>query len=212
MCLSAVLGIGSALIGASSAKKAANAQSAAADAQIALSREMYEDTSSKFAPFLERGQLGMQAYMSELGLGKAPAGYGGFEASPGYQYRLDQGNANINALAGAKGGLNSGATRLALMRQGQGMASDEYGQYMNRLAGVSDMGLGAAGNQATAANAFAGQANSALANRGNAAAAGSIGVGNAFQNGIQNGLGLWQYQQNLNPQQQQATPFFGGGR
>ena len=49
-------------------------------------------------------------------------------------------------------------------------------------------------NSTMAATAAAGVSN-ALAAQGNAAAAGAIGVGNALQGGIQNGLGIWQYQQ-----------------
>ena len=37
-------------------------------------------------------------------------------------------------------------------------------------------------------------ASNALANRGNAQSAGAIGAGNAWQNAISNGIGLWQYQ------------------
>ena len=79
----------------------------------------------------------------------------------------------------------------------QNTASDEYGNYMNRLAGLTDMGQASAGNQAQAGNAFAAGAGNALANKGNAQAAGYAGVGNALQQGISNGIGSWMYQQGL---------------
>lgn len=183
---------------ASAAKKAASAQSRAADQQVALQREVYQDTSKKFQPYLDAGGTGLQAYMSELGLGKAPKGYTGFEATPGYQFQLDQGLAATNALAGARGGLNSGRTMQALQDYGSGLASQEYGSYMNRLAGLTDMGMGAAGNQATAGNAYATGAGNALASKGNAQAAGAIGVGNAISGAIGNGIGAFQYQNMLN--------------
>ena len=125
--------------------------------------------------------------------------FGGFEASPGYQFRRDAGNDSINALAGARGGLMSGRTLQDLAKFNQGMASDEYGNYFARLSGLSGQGLGAASGQATAAgNAAAGVSN-ALAGMGNAQAAGAIGVGNAINSGIQNGLGMWQYQKAMAP-------------
>lgn len=115
---------------------------------------------------------------------------------PGYQFRLKSGNDSINALAGAKGGLMSGRTLQALSDYNQGMASQEFGNVYSRLGGMTDMGLAAAqmsGNAST--NAAAGVSN-ALAAKGNAQAAGTMGVANALQGGIQNGLTLYQYQQN----------------
>lgn len=117
-------------------------------------------------------------------------------ADPGYQFRLQSGNDSINALAGAKGGLNSGRTMQALADYNQGIASQEFGNVYSRLGGMTDMGLAAAqmsGNAST--NAAAGVSN-ALAARGNAQAAGTMGVANALQGGISNGLTLYQYQQN----------------
>lgn len=123
--------------------------------------------------------------------------YGGFTATPGYQFRLDSGNDSINALAGARGGLNSGATMKALADYNQGMASEEYGNYLSRLAGLTDMGQSAAAGTASANNAFATGGSNALANKGNAAAAGAAGVGNALQSGLSTGLSFWQYQKGL---------------
>lgn len=120
--------------------------------------------------------------------------FGGFEASPGYQFRLDSGNDSINALAGARGGLMSGRTMQDLAKFNQGMASEEYGNYFARLSGLAGQGLGAASGQATAAGNAAQGVSNALAGMGNAQAAGAIGVGNAINSGIQNGLGMWQYQ------------------
>jgi hypothetical protein len=124
--------------------------------------------------------------------------YQGFQATPGYQFQFDQGTAAVNALAGARGGLNSGRTMQDLTKFGQGLANQEYGNYLSRLGGLSDTGMNAAAMQGTASsNAAAGMSN-ALANRGNAQAAGAIGVGNALNTGIGNTLGILNYQQSLN--------------
>lgn len=138
-----------------------------------------------------------QKYAGANGTTTGGKAYGGFTATPGYQFRLNSGNDSINALAGARGGLNSGATMKALADYNQGAASEEYGNYMARLSGITDMGQASAANTAQASNAFAQGGANALANKGNAQAAGAAGVGNALQNGLSTGISLWQYQKGL---------------
>lgn len=120
--------------------------------------------------------------------------YRGFQATPGYQFALDQGNNNINALAGARGGLNSGRTLEALQNNGIGMANQEYGNYLNRLTGMAGSGQNAAGMQANAATNAASGVSNALSGIGNAQSAGTIGAANGIAGGINNQLALWQYQ------------------
>lgn len=124
--------------------------------------------------------------------------YGGFTKTPGYDYRLDQGQDAIQSSVAARGGLNSGAAMRALQENGQNFASNEYGGYLNRLAGLTDTGMSAAGMNATAAQNTAAGVSNALGGLGNAQAAGAIGIGNSLQNGISNVLGSWQYQRNMN--------------
>lgn len=147
--------------------------------------------------------------------------YQGFTATPGYQFRVDEGNNAINAMAGARGGLVSGATMQALQERGQNIATEEYGNYMNRLSGLTGMGMSAAGNQASAGANYASGASNALANQGNAQAAGYIGQSNALMGGINTGLSIWGYQQGLNGTGGIGTPggsiwnganSYGGGR
>ena len=124
--------------------------------------------------------------------------YQGFTATPGYQFRVDEGNNAINAMAGARGGLVSGATMQALQERGQNLATEEYGNYMNRLSGLTGMGMSAAGNQASAGANYASGASNALANQGNAQAAGYIGQSNAMMGGINTGLNIYGYMQGMN--------------
>lgn len=136
--------------------------------------------------------------------------YRGFQATPGYQFQFDQGTAAVNALAGARGGLNSGRTLQDLTTFGQGIANQEYNNYLNRLTGMSGSGQAAAGAQANAAtNAAAGVSN-ALSGIGNAQAAGAIGQANAWTGAINNGLAAWQYQRGLQPSQGGGGGLFGG--
>lgn len=136
-----------------------------------------------------------QAWADANKTGGSP--YGGFTATPGYDFRLQSGQDSINALAGARGGLFSGKTLQDLSKFNQNIASDEYGAYLGRLGGLVDMGQASAGNQAQAGNAFATGASNALAAKGNAASAGATQVNNALQQGLQTGMGLHMYQQGV---------------
>ncbi len=96
MCLSAVLGVGSALVGASSSKKAAGAQVAAANQQTALEREIYGETTERFQPFYSAGQNALNAYMYELGLGEKPTFGGNALAIDEFTETLDPGSPVLN--------------------------------------------------------------------------------------------------------------------
>ena len=124
--------------------------------------------------------------------------YQGFQATPGFQFALDQGNNSINALAGARGGLNSGRTLQDLSTFNMGMANQEYGNFLNRLTGMSGQGFAAAGAQANAATNAAQGTSNALAGIGNAQAAGAIGQGNAWTGALNNLTALNQYQRGVN--------------
>ena len=124
--------------------------------------------------------------------------YGGYTKTPGYDFRLNQGLDAIQSSAAARGGLYSGAAMRDALKYGQDYATGEYTNYLARLAGMTDTGVAAAGNQANAGANMGAGVGSALASRGNASAAGAIGMGNAFNGGLQNVLGYMNYQQNLN--------------
>lgn len=232
--------VGSSVIGASAAKKAANAQTAAADRQIDLQREIYNDTTQRFEPYVDGGNRGWDAYLYEMGLGDAPmiggtpaqiqaittgggAGgtrysvngqmfnaleeaqayananrtggrqFGGFQEAPGYQFQLAQGLDAIQSTAAARGNLYSGATMQGAQEFGQGLANQEYNNYLNRLAGVGQSGQAAAGNQANAGANYAANAGNALASIGNARAAGAVGAANAWSGGLNNLAGSFGY-------------------
>lgn len=126
--------------------------------------------------------------------------YQGFQATPGYQFQMDQGTAAVNALAGARGGLDSGRTRQDLLTFGQGLANQEYNTYVDRLTNMAGVGYNAAAAQGTAATNAASGVSNALAGIGNAQSAGAIGQGQAWQDMFGNLAGLNQYQRNVTGQ------------
>lgn len=127
--------------------------------------------------------------------------YQGFQETPGYQFQLEQGLNAIDNSAASRGNIFSGATLKRSQEYGQGLANQEYNNYLTRLAGMTDTGVNVAGMQnVSGANAAAGMS-SALGNYGNASAAGAIGGANALLGGINTGLGIWNYQQGLSSPQ-----------
>lgn len=137
-----------------------------------------------------------QNYLSSQG-----TEYGGYTKTPGYDFRLQQGTDAIEGSAAARGGLFSGNTAKGLAEYGQNYASNEYGNYLNRLTGQAGQGMNAAGMIATSGANTTGQVNNALSGIGNAQAAGAIGGANALTQGIGNALGAMQYQNMAQPSQ-----------
>ena len=56
-----------------------------------------------------------------------------FQQDPGYQFRMDEANKALERSSAARGGLTSGRFMKELMRQNQGMASEEYNNAYNRF-------------------------------------------------------------------------------
>ena len=195
MCFTAIASIAGGLIASRGASKAAKSQEGAANRQLKLERQIYDETSANFAPFREQGLQGFNALNYEVMGGERPQGYGGFQETPGYQFQMDQGTRAVEGSAAAQGNVRSGATMKALQGFGQGLANQEYGNYLNRLTGIAGMGQAAAGNQAAAGANFAQGAGQAYGNIGNAQSAGAIGQANAWNGGIQNALGAYQMNQ-----------------
>lgn len=84
-----------------------------------------------------------------------------FSASPGQQFLQEQGQRALLRNASAIGGLGGGNVRRELVRQGIGFAQQDFGDQFNRLGFLSQIGAGAAGQQAgiaQRAGEFGGQA------------------------------------------------------
>lgn len=201
MLLGALLGLAGGALQAGAARKAGRAQERAAAEDLAFQREVYQEGKTRLQPFYDGGLQANQAYMFENGLAARPQGYKGFQESRGQQYLRQQGLDGIQASAAAQGGLFSAATMGDLGRANTDYADTFREGYLNRLAGLSDTGMQAAGMQGTTgANAAAGMSN-AFASRGNAQSAARIGAGNAITGGLENALAGWQYQRGLAGQQ-----------
>ncbi len=101
--------------------------------------------SKKLNPWVSSGRAAQNQYMAQLGLGQGPV----FDVTtlPGYQRALDQGLESVNRGAAGTGMLMSGSRMKGLQDRGQDIFGQYYGDYMNRLSGLNQMGMGAATQQ-----------------------------------------------------------------
>ncbi len=129
------------------------------------------------------------------GGGEAPD-YSAFFKSPGYEFRLEEGTRALDRSAAARGMLMSGGHTRELTRYGQGLASNEFNSYANRLASMA--GIGQTATQATgalgsAASGQVGRQTNALGQTimagGTAQAGGIVDSNNAMLGGFQGALG-----------------------
>jgi hypothetical protein len=199
--------IGSSLLGSSSASSAAATQANAANRASDISNEQYQQTRADQAPFREGGLAAQNRLMSFLGIGgdATGAGYGkyardfgmaDYQADPGYQFRLSEGQrAMAHGATPGRGGLVSGNTLKAMQDYAQNSASAEYSNAFNRYqtnrsnqlnplqslmgAGQSStnfLGQAGAQNASTMGNYLTGGAA--------AQAAGQVGSANALTSGL----------------------------
>lgn len=98
--------------------------------------------------------------------------YQGYSQSPMAKYLMQEGVDSIEGSSAAAGNLFSGATLEALEANRKQVVQADTADYFNRLLGVSNMGMAAAGNQAGAGQAYANNAGNlqmqAAQNSGNA--------------------------------------------
>jgi hypothetical protein len=139
-------------------------------------------------------RAGYGRYVSEFSqpqAGSAPD-MGAFFESPDYQFNLEQGQQAIDRSAAARGGLLSGRAVKEGQRYASGLASREYGSFVDRLmqqAGLGSTGIGASASAgANTANQISGINMNNAATRGSAYMNMAGGINNAVQGGISNYL------------------------
>lgn len=172
----------SSILQSRAAKKAASAQGTAESQAAQMNLDMFKQIRSDLAPYRETGGRALGA-LEDLFIpgedGDAPD-YSEFFKSPGYQFRFDEGLRGLDRSAAARGRLQSGGYGRELTRYGQGVASEEFNNYANRLAGLAGMGQNAAAQTGQLGLAATGAAGQHIANAGTARASGYVGQANAL--------------------------------
>lgn len=183
---SSVIGGITSLIGGS---KLASAEKRAAASQAQGYRIARED----LQPFRDAGVNALGNYSALLGLGtpeQYQSAFDAFKTSPGYQWQLGQGIDALDRSAASRGNLFSGNQLQAVQTYGQGLASQEFNNYLSRLGNLAGRGQNAAvgqgGYSIGEGNAIAGGTRGAA----NALVSGYVGANNAMQQGFENNLAM----------------------
>lgn len=200
----AAASVGSSLIGglmsSGAASTAGSEGEAAANEAAQTQLQMYNQAVGYQTPFLNTGTEALNQLAGIYGLPTAagpngqPASAGGqgaitaamnqFTQSPDYQFAQQQGGLALDRSAASKGLLLSGAQLKDAQSFGQGLATQQFGNYWNRLSQLAGFGSGAANSLTAAATTTgAGVANSQLTG-GQAQMAGTVGSANALSNGL----------------------------
>lgn len=117
------------------------------------------------APYQQAGSAANDQMAALTGLKGNDYQQGAIEAvmaSPEFDFYRDQGEQGVLRNSAALGGLRGGNVQKDLVRFNQDLASTQFGNYYDRLKGMSDKGLSAAGTTAS----LAGNSGNALANLG----------------------------------------------
>ena len=184
------------------AKKAAKTQArAATDAanarvkqqQLAINeqRRVAGQVEEQFAPLAARGDNAFNVLEFETGLsGTAPtlsdgSTYQGYQMTPDFAFRRDEGLQGVDNQFAAAGMWNSGAREKARMRFAEGLASQGRNQFLDRVSGLANTGFAANQAIANARTGAGSNISNLLVAQGNATADGLIRRGNARAQGTQ---------------------------
>lgn len=138
-------------MGASALTGAQGQQISALGQGYNTARNDFTQARAQYDPFTEQGLSAWGMLGNATGLNGAEgnaAATGTFQASPGYQYNVNQAMDQTARGAAATGQLLGGNTLTALQDRANNLANQEFGNWFNRTQGLSDVGFNAAGAQA----------------------------------------------------------------
>lgn len=173
----------SAVLGANAAKSAANAQAGAASQGSEVQERIFQQQREDTEPWRLVGQNALARLADSLGILSPDMK---FQETPGYQFAFDEGMRAVENSAAARGTRLSGNQLRALTQYGQGMANQEYGNWLNRLAAASGTGQTAVGQTNAAGANYASNMANLIGQQGAARASGYVGQANAVTGGVNN--------------------------
>jgi hypothetical protein len=148
--LAALAGLGAVnaggnLVGAYLSSRQARKQQRAYNDIYTQQQQFLQQQQGLLNPFTQAGTSALSPLTALLTGGDM----GAFQASPSYQFRLNEGIDALNRVAAARGQLFSGNQAKEAQRYASDLASQEYGNYINQLMGLGNLGLSAANSQAS---------------------------------------------------------------
>lgn len=178
--------IGGAIIGGNAQKKAAQTASdtslAVARENNALAKDIYGQNKATLTPSITRGNAAGERINALLGLStpqQQASALAAFKTSPGYDWRVKEGEKAINSGYAARGIVQSGAAQKSLLNYGQNAASAEWGNYMAQLANQQGVGLSGASALAGVSQNYVNGVSANNNSAGSAAANAALVAGNA---------------------------------
>lgn len=118
-----------------SAQGAANAAAQGTAAEIAERQRQFDLTRQDQAPWLQAGTSAL-GRLSALSSGDMS----GFYTSPDYRFNVEQQMQGLDRSAAARGAMFSGGADADRMKMMSGLASQQFGDYWNRQAGLANVG------------------------------------------------------------------------
>lgn len=186
--------IASGLIGANAAKSAANAQLEAENNALSFQKSIFDKTQANFEPYLNVGRGATYSLGQLYGIGKdgnsipANADYSQFYNSPDYDFAKQQGELGLTRAENARGMNLSGGALKDIADYNQGLASQQFGNYFNRLLSLSQLGNNAAAAAGNSGANFSNQIGNTMGAMGQSQASGIVGGANAITGGINSGI------------------------
>jgi len=208
-----LIGAGVAAYGANQQKgaigEASSAQKGAIAQSLAEQKRQFDIAQNNLSPWLGAGRQALTAQQELMGLGGDSTNQlAALANSPGYRFRLQQGQNALDASLAARGGMGSGKAMTAANEYGQNFASNEYGNRLNQLANLSGTGRTTAGDMSTLGTNYATNYGSTLQGGANALGSAAINAANATQSSILGGanLGLGMYRAFNQPRTYEQLP------
>jgi hypothetical protein len=161
----------------------------AADGVVNMLSGLRDTDLARYQPFADAGNNALRAFQFEMGMGPRPDNYGGFTATPSYDFRRREGLEAVERSVAGRQGLASGAAMQSLQRAGQDYASLEYDNYLGRMRELISMGYSATDAQAMLSQNAGTNIGRVQMSGADARAAGLEGAGRALADGIRGAAG-----------------------
>lgn len=190
MSWAAVAGSAIGLVGGALSNRAAgrgaDAQQQAALATTEEQQRQFDITRQDMMPWMDAGRVALERQQAVLS-----GDYSGFERSPDYLYARQQGLQSLDYGAAARGGFMGGGADADRMNFATGLATQNLGNYWNKLSGVSGTGQQTATNLGNFGANFANQVGGNLMAGANARASSYAAQANNWNQALNTGYGAF---------------------
>lgn len=173
--IAAVGTIASGAMSAKGAKDAARSGTAAQMAAIDEQRRQFDISRQDQMPWLDAGREGLDRMRAAMN-----GDFSSFQNSPDYQFAYDQGLKAVQR--GQPGNFFGGGQSADLVRFGQGLASQQYGNWWNRNAGLAGLGQTAGQGLGALGQNYANSYQTAMGNIGDMRASSITNQANIWNN------------------------------